>query len=149
RIAGHVANGDTGSRRVQAASPWDRRTEEQLDLLTRENAAAFRLNARLAVLRQGVAEQIVGAQRLLGEPCVPDKVPAVEKTESTPRFLVVEDGDDSANGVFPTLNQALSSARDGDTILLRSNGNEATKLDPVELNKKGRSDVTIRAFRGF
>jgi hypothetical protein len=148
-FAKKVRDLDTASRRVLTASPWRLKPEQQLARLEEGRPAeAFALNPRLASVRLGSGEGLVGVQTLLGTKCVPGKLPAAERAEAGGRFLVVEDdAEDSKNGVYPSLNQAVQSARAGDTILVRSDGR--VKLDPVDLNKKGLSDLTVRPFRRF
>src|SRR5205823_5570981 len=73
-----------------------------------------------------------------------------EKAGPTRRVLVVEkdkDADDSANGIYPSLDAAVGQARPGDTILVRHDG--ALPLDPVQLTKKNLGDLTIRPARWF
>jgi hypothetical protein len=139
--------------RVLLFNPWhypaDRqaRALEDLDL-----KRAFRIRTNMAALRQTgrSLSEVVGADTVLGERWLPGSLPPLdEKGEAlVPRRLVVDrEVDDSSNGHYPNLHQAVGAARPGDTLLIRHNGE--LPIDPVQLNKKGMSDLTIRPARRF
>ena len=88
---------------------------------------------------------------MLGERLIPkERLPlssVEDKTDPTPRMLVVEDrGNDAQTVSTPPSNRPLP-AQPGDTILIRQDGELA--VDPIALNKKTLSDLTIRPPRGF
>jgi hypothetical protein len=140
--------------RVLSVSPWKGSDDRPLARLEQQDVAtAFRANDRLPDLRQtdAPAEHLVGAERLLGESCVPEHLPPLEpKPEAVARGavrVVCPGKNDSSNGLYPSLPAAALDARPGDVILLRAN--DELPVDSVSLNKKEVADLTIRPDRGY
>jgi serine/threonine protein kinase len=138
--------------RVLPFNPWKLDPAQQLKALEQQNLVdAFRIHLNLADLRQGRSGgEVVGAENILGERWLPGMMPIPdEKSElALRRCLVVEKNyEDSANRIYKSLDQAVRSARKGDTILIRHNGD--LDIDPVHLNKSGLCDLTIRPARRF
>jgi serine/threonine protein kinase len=141
--------------RLVGFAPWESPPAEQVKALEEAKPnlrKTFRIRLNLAALRlQGRSRtEVVGSETILGQRWLPATLPLLDdKIEAgVRRFLVVDqESDDSSNGLYPSLVQAVSSARAGDTILIRKNGEMG--MDPVQLNKKGLSDLTIRPARRF
>ncbi|MFM7150734.1 MAG: hypothetical protein ACKO23_12910, partial [Gemmataceae bacterium] len=55
--------------------------------------------------------------------------------------------DDSPNGIFPGLTQAVGNARPGDTVIIRHSGD--LFVDPIQLSKQSLRDLAIRPARRF
>ena len=138
--------------RVLMFSPWKSGSSLQVSLLEgREWQTAFRTWYELSALRvqERSTTEVVGAERILGQRLVPEDLPRPEQQPgpAVRRSLVVEKQDDSSNGFYSSLAAAVASARPGDTILIRHNGELA--VAPVHLNTQGLSDLTIRPVRRF
>jgi hypothetical protein len=136
--------------RVLAVSPWKGADDRPLALLEKQDpAAAFQVNDGLPDLRQTdrPTQHLVGAERLLGQSCVPERLPLLDpKPEAVARReLVVWPGkNDSSNGFYPSLLAAALAAHPGDVILIRANGE--LPVDPVPFNRKDVGDLTIRPY---
>lgn len=146
-------SGDESSRLV-LSQPWEVEPDRQRRLFEEARfAEAFKLNLKLASLRRlgrAGAEEVVGATKVLGEPWLPRSLPRIDDKPdpALPRFLVVEPQDEgSGDGVYKSLADAVSNAKDKDTILLRHNGEIET--DPITLSKKGLNELTIKPARKF
>jgi serine/threonine protein kinase len=147
-----LKGGKDENPRILVLGPWEKSFEQQLQLLSQQDVVpVFRARKDRQALRLGsTPDQLVGVQKLLGRDCVPTELPAIEDRSDSleGRVLVVEKGgNDSSNGVYPGLAEAVLAVRPGDTILIRHNGELAT--DFIRLNKKNQSDLTIRPQRGF
>jgi serine/threonine protein kinase len=121
-------------------APWKDDPLKRLD--KQENiVAAFQLDTGRADLLVDDAERptLVGVESLLGTALLgPDKKPG----PLARRELVVNPKEnDSARGIYPSLDQALLAAQPGDVILLQVNGELAVK--PILLEKESL-DLTIR-----
>jgi hypothetical protein len=145
--------GNDEQSRLLVFSPWDLEPALQVTALDGQALKeAFAVRLTLAALRKlgRSPAEVVGAEAVLGERWLPATLPALpEKGElGVRRFLVVERGEnDSSNGLYDSLDAAVANVRPGDTILIRHNGELA--INPVHLNKKGLSDLTIRPARRF
>src|SRR5207302_250637 len=68
--------------------------------------------------------------------------------EPARRILVVQPGaDDSSNGIYDKLEQAILAARPGDVIRLRSNSE--LQVGPVALDRKDLVNLTIQPMPGW
>jgi hypothetical protein len=151
RMAG--PDGEDDQSRVLLSNPWAAPPEKLPGLLEKvqDAQAAFRVNTGAKALRRlgTSATQVVGAERLLGQPCVPSALPPLNpKADLTGgRVLVVEPGktDDGSNQIYSSVSAAVLVARQGDVILIRHNGE--LEVDPVRLDKAGLRELTIRPFR--
>jgi hypothetical protein len=141
-----------GGVQLQRA-PWALDRDKQTRALEQGQAdKAFRLNASwVAVRERGLASlNLLGSQRVLGNPCVPESLPMVQDNldKTGGRLLVVElDSNDSTNGIYPSLPQAILAALPGDTICIRHNG--VLPVSPIRLDKGHLADLTIRPWRRF
>jgi hypothetical protein len=143
----------TDDSRVLLSRPWRLDTEALVAALDRQDLKeAFRILPNLAALRKlgRSSSEVVGTSKVLRDSIVPRSLPVLtdRSEQGVHRFLVVDPkSDDSANGVYSSLDLASRSARPGDTILIRHNGD--LPIDPVSLNKKGLGDLTVRPARRF
>jgi len=134
------------------AWPWQADAPKQLASLEGSNLAeAAALDFRAPALRKfRSGSEVIGTSSVLGKSWLPAApLPdVVADNPARPRILVVEaKGDDTPNGVFGDLGDAVKAARSRDTILIRHDGE--LKADRVVLNKKDLAELTIRPARRF
>jgi serine/threonine protein kinase len=143
----------TDDSRVLLCRPWRQEPDIQVAALDRQSLKeCFQVRPNIAALRKlGTSTtEVVGTRTILGESILPATLPPLTERgeQGVRRFLTVDPrGDDSANGIFPSLDQAVRSARPGDTILIRHNGD--LRIIPVRLDRKGLGDLTVRPARRF
>jgi serine/threonine protein kinase len=135
--------GGTDNSRELTVAPWG--GAEPLKILEKQSVPdAFRPDPRLADLR--LKGGLIGVERLGTDDYVAS-LPPLEPVKPAPgRTLVVGDKNDPVKGIY-SMGHALLEVKPGDFVLIRHNGE--LKIDPVVLNKKDLSDVTIRADNGY
>ncbi|HZU38354.1 MAG TPA: hypothetical protein VFA18_20685, partial [Gemmataceae bacterium] len=141
---GSARSGDNkDASRVLDTVPWSDRDPLQ-QLRNGQRAQAFRLDPQLAQLRETGSRRthVIGVEQCLEVRLYPSLPPLPEATTDTRVVRIVSPHtNDSANGIYKTLNAAILDAHPGDEIQIRSN--EPMNVDPIAL-QKANCDLTIR-----
>lgn len=147
-----VMAGKDNSRRV-LSSPWQLSASGLVAELDRQLPdSAFRIDLDQPATRSmgGMNSRLVGVETVLGTPWLAGEVPPLEeRAEPLRRVLTVEaDAEDSSNGVYRTLEQAIFHARTNDIVTVRHTGRLEVESS-IALNKKEPAVLTVRAARKF
>jgi hypothetical protein len=140
---------DEGSTELDGKSnPWESGNPTDAGAGVRK----FRLKAEMAELRQEGGALMIGTQSLLGEPLYDEELPALperkpaEVVRKSPKVKIVDpDADATGNGVYLSLEGAISEAKSGDEIQIKHNG--TLKVPPVWLEKA--IDLKIKPYPDF
>lgn len=147
----YLARNSTGKdeSRILELPPW--KDEQPLKLLEENRLGqAFQVKDafRDTRLPSSPADRLLGAERFLQFSYLSSPLPALETRPDDPvaKVRMVDPGrDEPAGMVFKSLEQALATAKNGETILLNWDGDQI--VSPIRLEKSG-VEITLKPAPG-
>lgn len=128
-----------------SVSPWTDKSPLK-SLEQNHPQQAFQADVKLAELRQGDANRMIGVERCVWG-ILYDKLPALD--DKKPELMarkIVDPTQETGGGHYKSLGQALLDAKPGDLILVKHTG--PLPVEPVRLDKASL-DITLKPFPGY